>query len=315
MKLTLLDMVQDTLSDMGSDNVTSITDTAESERVAAIFKSTYFKMVEEKNWPHIANVLQLESLSNTSLPSHMRIPANVKRIEEIKYDRRVNVADPVSMGTIELIKPSEFLERLNSRDSTATEIQVVTDPTGVNLNIRTDVAPTYCTSFDDDYLIFDSYDSTLESTLITSKTQCLGFLNSIWGTVYTAHAVSTAYAVGDILATTVGADVAYARCSVAGTTAGTIPAYSTILGATVVDGTATFIMQGTSAIDTFIPDIPSQMFPMYLAEAKTQCLNKIKQVMDSLEERDAKRLRTVMQLETHRNRQDGEQLKYGYGRK
>ncbi len=45
MKYTLLEIVQEILSDMDSDEVNSIDDTTESEQVATIVKSTYLSMM------------------------------------------------------------------------------------------------------------------------------------------------------------------------------------------------------------------------------------------------------------------------------
>jgi hypothetical protein len=316
-KLTLLDMVQDILSDMSSDNVNSIADTAESERVAAIIKSTFFKMVEEKNWPHIGSLLQLTALGSVAKPSHMQIPTAVRRIEWLKYDQRTVATDPRAYTTVEVMKPLDFMEMSNNRDSTATNIDVVTDFSGNQLNIRNDSAPTYYTSFDGNYIVFDSFDSGKESTLTAANTQSFGFKEPVWGGTLLAHTISRAYALNDIIAVVdaVSGLPYYYRCSVPGTTAGVAPTYSIIIGTTVVDGTASFVVVGTSSNDAFIPDVPAQMFPMFLARAKTQCFNKIKQVMDSLEDRDAKRQGVVMQKFEHKNRVDGTPQKYGWGRK
>lgn len=316
-KLTLLDIVSDIMSDMSSDAVTSVGDTTESERVLAIVKSTYFKMMEEKNWPHLGNTIQLGALSDVNTPSHMTIPEAIRRVEWIKYDSRTDAGDPVAQRDIDYLTPEEFLSRVNSRDSTAANVQVVTDPSGIALNIRNDVHPTAWTSFDDTYIVFDSFYSSLDTTLQASKTQCFGFKEPVWGGSFTVHAISTSYALNDIMSATPGATVYFYRCSSAGTTNAVDQEanYPEVVGASYVDGTATFVMVGTSSVDAFIPDLPAHMFPLFLSQAKSACFNKIKQVVDSLEERDARRQRVVMQQVDHKNRQDGDKLQYGYGRK
>jgi len=316
-KMTWLEMTQDILSDMSSDNVASIGATAESERVATIIKSTYTKMMEEKNWPHLGSTFQLTGLGDVARPSHMTIPTNIRRVEWLKYNAKVVVTDPDQYRTVTYTDPLTFLERINSRASTASNVLVVTDTTGVTLNIRTDVAPAIYTSFDDTTIVFDSYDSNLDVTMQQSKTQCFGFREPVWGAPFTGHLVSTDYTIGDVIAVldaTTGVTYYY-RCSVTGTTAAIMPVYSTIIGATVVDGGASFVVVGISAGDSFVPDLPAQHFPLLLSQAKAQCFNKIKQVVDSQEERDAKRQRVIMQKKDHKNRQDGDKLVYGYGRK
>jgi hypothetical protein len=249
-KMQLVEIVKDILSDMGSDVVSSIGDTAESDRVAAIVKSTYFKMIEEKNWPHLMNTIQLVGLGDTTKPSHMQIPTTTRYLEWIKHNNKIDAADPDAFTDIEHLYPKAFLDRINSRDSTDSSVQVVTDTTGVTLNIRNDVAPSAWTSFDDEYIVFDSFDSAIGSTLVSAKTQCFGYEEPVW-------------------------------------TGG----------------------------DTFVPALPANKFPLFLSTAKAQCFNKIKQVVDAQEERDATRQRVVMQKAEHLFRQNGGKQKYGYGRK
>ena len=47
-KLTLLDMTQDILSDIDSDEVNSISDTPDSLQVAGIIKSSFYDMIDIK---------------------------------------------------------------------------------------------------------------------------------------------------------------------------------------------------------------------------------------------------------------------------
>ena len=151
----------------------------------------------------------------------------------------------------------------------------------------------------------------------TSKTQCFGYKEPVWGSTFTVHSAATGYVLDSIIAVTPAATTYYYRCSVAGVTNVTDQSanYPEVVGASYVDGTATFVMVGTSSVDAFIPDLPAQTFPLYLSQVKAQCFNKIKQVVDSQEERDAKRQRVIMQQADHKNRIDGRKQKYGYGRK
>ena len=66
MRMTLLEIVQDVLNDIDSDNVNSIRDTVESEQVAAIVKSCYFEMIGNRNWPHLKKLFQLEHSESIS---------------------------------------------------------------------------------------------------------------------------------------------------------------------------------------------------------------------------------------------------------
>jgi len=55
-------------------------------------------------------------------------------------------------------------------------IEVLDPLSSAKLYIRNDKNPRYYTSFDDQYIICDSYDASVDTTLQTNKTRC-------WGTV------------------------------------------------------------------------------------------------------------------------------------
>jgi hypothetical protein len=74
------------------------------------------------------------------------------------------------------MSPSEFLEWVNARSSDATNVETITGPSGLALLIINDHSPTYYTSFDDEWLAFDSYDADVDNTLQQVKTQCYGHI-------------------------------------------------------------------------------------------------------------------------------------------
>ncbi len=180
MKMTLLDMVQDILSEMDSDEVNSISDTIESEQVAQVIKTTYAEMMSNRNWPHLKKLIQLESSTNTSLPTHQKLGVDVKELRLVKYDVRKGNDTKRIYKDVKYIQPEEFLQKTNSRDSDNTDSQLVLDPTGVEVILKTNKAPEYFTSFDEEVLIFDSYDNTTGQTLITARFQCQGYVMPTW---------------------------------------------------------------------------------------------------------------------------------------
>ena len=161
-KLTLLDMAQDILSDMDSDEVSSINDTLEALQVAQIIKTTYYEMINGRDYDHLQQLFQLDS-GTAALPTHMVLPDNVKSVDWIKYNKRDTAITKDLLQEIDYKEPSEFLKLTNARDSLDSTVDTVSDPTGVSLLIRNDLHPTYYTSFDDEYAVFDSYKSTLET--------------------------------------------------------------------------------------------------------------------------------------------------------
>jgi hypothetical protein len=102
------------------------------------------------------------------------MPETIIDLEWIKYDCKKNGETRNRYTTIEYKTPEEFLDIVYRRLSTDSNILVVTDATGVKLNIHNDRPPQCFTSFDDNTLVFDSYDSDVESTLMNGKTQCFG---------------------------------------------------------------------------------------------------------------------------------------------
>jgi hypothetical protein len=80
---------------------------------------------------------------------------------------------------------------------------------------------------------------TAGGATLSTKSATLTIANS-WGR---AHAVSTAYLVGDIVRPSTGNTYVY-MASVAGTSAGSAPTWPTVIGATVTDGTVTWTCVG-----------------------------------------------------------------------
>src|SRR5882762_113903 len=85
MHMTLLQMTQDIMSSLSSDEVNSISDTVESMQVATIIKNKYFDVVNRVDLPEHEQLIQLlPSLDSTS-PVQMFVPDNVAEIKWLKY--------------------------------------------------------------------------------------------------------------------------------------------------------------------------------------------------------------------------------------
>lgn len=179
-KYTLLEMVQDILSDMNSDEVNSITESTESLQVANIIKSTYFNITDGKDWPHLYKLYTLTGYADSNKPTHFYLPDNVIEVEWLKYNTKTSTTGKDVFRDIIYKSPKEFMAILDGRDSTASFIKVVEDPSTVDLNIYNDRVPSYYTSFDNETIVLDAYLNTLESTLQGSKTQGYGKVYPTW---------------------------------------------------------------------------------------------------------------------------------------
>lgn len=174
--MSLLDLVQDILSDMDSDAVNSITDTEESEQVAKIISTTYMLMMSSRDWPHTRKLVNLISSGSSSLPTHMTFSDTIKRVDEINYNKRKSTDTKDFFQEVPYKYPDNFLRFVNGRNSSSSTVDTIVDPSGVNLLILNNVAPSFYTSFDDETIVFDSHDNLVDSTLQSNKTQVMAYL-------------------------------------------------------------------------------------------------------------------------------------------
>lgn len=84
-KQTLLTMVQNVLSRMSSDEVNSISDTTESLQVANIVQNKYRDIVAREGSIPSKKPFQLDDSGDATQPTVMLIPADVSKLEWIKY--------------------------------------------------------------------------------------------------------------------------------------------------------------------------------------------------------------------------------------
>jgi len=257
MKYTLLEMTQDVLSNMSSDEVNSIGDTVESLQVARIIKQKYFDVINRLNLIEHEQLLQLNpSLDDTS-PVIMYVPEGVSNIKWLKYfnsntSSAVNLAEstdindeingitptssssgisPPGYAYVTLLPIEQFIEMVNRFDPSVDNVESFTfsdTSNGFNKSFtfyyKNDSQPCYATIISNYYVIFDSYDNTVDDTLQGSKTMFMGSV---------------------------------------------IP---------------TFRME-----DSFIPDLAEEQFPLLLSEAKSLAFYELKQQPHQLAMQESKR--------------------------
>jgi hypothetical protein len=175
-KQTLLEIVQDILNDIDGDEVNSIDDTPEATQVAFIVRSTYNAMLANRDWPHTKQLIQLSSFSDNTMPTHVTIQSSIKRLLFINYNKQEAGTTRLKYEAVKYKEPEEFLRMVNLRNNDDSNVDVITDPTGVVLNLYNDRHPTYFTSFDEETLVFDSYDGAIDNTIQTSKIQAFAYV-------------------------------------------------------------------------------------------------------------------------------------------
>ena len=179
MKKTLYELVSGILNDMDADEVDTIADTFESEQVAIIVRDSYFALIDSRNWPHLKQFTTLTE-SDATTPTHLTVPETAKEVIQITYNVAKVGETRRKYKVMTYIYPDEFLAKVNKRNNDEANIDLITDPSGVELLIKNDKAPEYYTSFDEETLVFDSYDVAVETYLAQAKFQVHAVITPTW---------------------------------------------------------------------------------------------------------------------------------------
>jgi len=173
MKMTLLELVQSIMNDMVSDSVVSINDTPEALSIASIIRDTYYQLITNQVIPEHQALVQLTSAGSAKV--FMKMPDTIIKLAWIKYNKiKAGETDNV-FGNVIYKKPFEFMQLLLGRKSGDPNVVTATDPTSsITLDMfQSNAAPSYWTTFDDEYICFDSYDVAVDPVgLVSSKTLC-----------------------------------------------------------------------------------------------------------------------------------------------
>jgi hypothetical protein len=170
-KISLLEMTQNILDGLGLDAVNSIDDTEDASKVARIIRNTYRNLVALREFPEHSRIGTLWASTDDQRPTHMEIPEDCIDISLLKYDIRTTAETRQRFVKIPYIDPEEFMLKVHSRDDTNSNVQVVLDyDKDRKLFIENDKRPEFWTSFDDEHIVFDSFDSAVDDTIQQSKT-------------------------------------------------------------------------------------------------------------------------------------------------
>jgi hypothetical protein len=254
MKLNLLQLTQNILSSLDSDEVNSIGDTTESLQVATIIQTVFYNMVSRAGLPDQMQLFQLTPSNDETKPVLMFKPENVDKIDWLKYldtnpndseqqdqfgsyshDLNTDITTNPNDNTVSspvykyvtLLPVQQFLDMTNNFNLSEGNVDsfVFTEgPNSFTFYYKNDRQPMYATVVENFYFIFDSFDNSQDSTLQASKTLCSGQ---------------------------------------------TIPV---------------FVME-----DTFIPDLDDYQFPLLLSESKSLAYFELKQTLHQKAEQENKR--------------------------
>src|SRR5882762_9586205 len=111
MKRTLLDLTQNILSALNSDEVNSIGDTVESAQVAEIIRTTYYNIMGRAELPEHEKLFNLASSTSSVTPTVMYRPLEgVVKINWIKYYD----TNPLDGGNITTTQFGSYSHGLNT---------------------------------------------------------------------------------------------------------------------------------------------------------------------------------------------------------
>lgn len=179
-KMTLLEMTQNILSSMNSDEVNSITDTVESQQVAEEIRNTYNELYSNRDIPELEGLINLEATGDPLRPNTLKLPDNVDRVKWIKYLNFRN--NNPNYNEIEYLEPERFLQRIvepgPSLSGSYTNVRL-TDTSPLEYTIYANRCPEYYTIFNNDnILVFDSFDYGYESNLTGSNSLAWGIMGT-----------------------------------------------------------------------------------------------------------------------------------------
>lgn len=146
MKYTLLDFVQKTLSAIDSQNVSDVSASPESEQVVLIVNRVYEDMLSRRDWPFLRTV-GVNLVTTGPELWELTLPSDTMTLEYLRYNKKDLIYKT----------PAEFKYDIDFRDTSKTEVN--------SDGIYTDRNPSYWTSYDDETITFDAYDSTFTGLL------------------------------------------------------------------------------------------------------------------------------------------------------
>lgn len=163
MKLTLIEMVQNILSAMDSDDVNDVSATVESTQVATVVQESYLRLIADRDWPFLRTLTTLYATS-VGTPTTMTMPPTLNKLLWIKYNKR----------DVQYLDPLAFKTMLDGRGVVAG----VVSTEGFLMTAQ----PQYWTTYDDVSVVFDGYDSAVDDFLQESKVAVYAVVAPVWNT-------------------------------------------------------------------------------------------------------------------------------------
>jgi len=178
MKYTLLQLTQKVLSSIDGDQVNSIDDTTEARQVVDIIERQYDIIVSRANLPEDQRLFSFESTSS-STPTLLKIPNDIDEVLWFRYNTTGEEDNGrLKYTPVQYLPQETFFDLINSLSSDNSNVgsfNFTTDQgSTTTIQYENDKGPSYWTSFDDGYVVCNSYDSSVDANLQKSKCSAFG---------------------------------------------------------------------------------------------------------------------------------------------
>lgn len=128
-------------------------------------------------------MFQLDASIDPTQPVLMYRPDRITKMEWIKYFDASAPPDSTQYKYVTILPVRQFIDMVNNFNTQETDVDDFTltlKGKSFNFLYKNNKQPQYCTVLQNYYVIFDGFDSTLDSTLQSSKTMCWGEISPAW---------------------------------------------------------------------------------------------------------------------------------------
>lgn len=171
---SLLSIVQMGLTVTGGDAVSSISENQESEDMAMVARDVYYDVTSWDEWPHKNRIATVSVPGDITAPTVVRLRDSFSFIHKVQYLHNENGED-TGFTDLCYIEPEYFLDMCDSKIRNTDTVRMT--GYGVNpstfITVGTDEHPKFYTTFDNEHLIFDSYDKTVDPFISNYKTRVM----------------------------------------------------------------------------------------------------------------------------------------------
>lgn len=167
MSFTLLEVVQDMLYSIQGDQVSDINGTVEAIRCHYLARQVFLDSVANTSMaPEQNQIKQLEGVGEVDDPTKLSIPRIIDEILCLEYQESDG-----DYKELQFLEPHHFTAKCESyRGLDNTKTVTYGD---INLVVRTDKHPKYWTTYDNQFVLFDSWQESVEASVVGTKTRCL----------------------------------------------------------------------------------------------------------------------------------------------